>query len=160
MFNIAGGGMDKEGNGTMLLTNSANSMASSDPLRRSRSCWVSDPWFAHALVSSNPAQRSRWATPTPRPTAPVPRCGLAGGYNINNPITVANQPTTGTYTINADTTGNATLRQPVTLNQNLTVVQASGGTLDYRRRQCRHAAAGSPTVTFAGPGTSMLQATA
>ena len=59
-----------------------------------------------------------------------PTLAISGNYTASNAITIANQTTTGTYTIAGLAAANATFSGGITLNQNLAFAQASGGTLN------------------------------
>ena len=82
-----------------------------------------------------------------------PTLMIGGAYTVGHPIIVANQATTGTYTIGGSTDTNATFSGSITLNQPLTISQvanAVGNALTVSGAIT--AGSGSQTVTFAGPG--------
>jgi len=57
---------------------------------------------------------------------------ISGAFTLSNPITVANDATTGTYTIGgSNTTGTATYTGNIVLNQAVTLQAATGGTVDF-----------------------------
>jgi hypothetical protein len=82
------------------------------------------------------------------------------GNTLPNPITVANDATTGTYTIGSVTDQSSVFSGPITLNQPLTVtmitsqffssLSLSGGITSSN---------GTQTVTFAGPGSIYVSTT-
>jgi autotransporter-associated beta strand protein len=78
---------------------------------------------------------------------------IGGAFAVNHPIVVANQVTTGTYTIGGSTNANASFGGTITLNQPLTVSQVAntaGNALTISNGIT--AGSGTPTVTFAGAG--------
>ena len=78
---------------------------------------------------------------------------IGGAYNVGHSISIANQATTGTYTIGGSTDNNAAFTNLITVNQPLTIAQAanaggnaltiSGGIVS---------GGGAQTLTFVGPG--------
>jgi len=79
---------------------------------------------------------------------------IGGAYTVGHPITVANQGSGGTFAIGGSTDNNATFSGAITLNKNLSVSQVtttSGHTLTLSGGIT--AGSGTPTVTFAGPGS-------
>jgi autotransporter-associated beta strand protein len=78
---------------------------------------------------------------------------IGGAYNVGHPITVANQATTGTYTIGGGADTNAAFTNLITINQPLTISQvANAGANALTISGGITAASGTPMVTFAGPG--------
>src|SRR5882724_10950574 len=88
---------------------------------------------------------------------------LAGGaFTIGRAITVAAQPSTGTYTIGGYTDNNSTFSGLITINTNLTVSQAAnaGANTLTISGGITGGNAGSKTITFAGPGNALIASTA
>jgi uncharacterized protein YhjY with autotransporter beta-barrel domain len=57
---------------------------------------------------------------------------INGAFTVANPITVANQATTGVYTIGgSNASGTATYTGNITLNKPVTLIAATGGTVDF-----------------------------
>jgi fibronectin-binding autotransporter adhesin len=83
-----------------------------------------------------------------------------GAFEIVRPVLVNNNVTAGTYSIGGrSTSATATFSGLVTINQPLSVTQASGGTLNVTGG-ITAGNAGLKTVTFAGPGTINVNTTA
>lgn len=85
-----------------------------------------------------------------------------GAFTIGRAITVANQATTGTYTIGGNTDNNSTFSGLTTINQNLTVSQVAntGANALSITGGITSGNAGTKTVTFAGPGNINVGTTA
>jgi len=82
-----------------------------------------------------------------------PTVMIGGAYTVGHPITIANQATSGTYTIGGSTDNNATYSGAITLNQPLTISQvANAGANALTISGGITAGSSSQTVTFAGPG--------
>jgi len=85
---------------------------------------------------------------------------VAGAYTVDHPITVANQATTGTYTLGGITDNTATFLQAITLNQPLTISQvANTGGNALTISGGITAGSGSQTLTIAGPGNVSVTTT-
>ena len=74
-----------------------------------------------------------------------------GALTIGRAVTVANQATTGAYTIGGNTANTSAFTGLVTTNQNLTVSQTTGGTLNITGG-ITGASAGTKTVRFNNVG--------
>ena len=86
---------------------------------------------------------------------------IGGPFNVNHPITISTNPTTGIYTIGGRTDNNSSFSNLVTLNQPLTISQvANTGTnaLTFKGG-ITSGAASTNKVTFAGPGNVVLTTT-
>jgi rhamnogalacturonan endolyase len=78
---------------------------------------------------------------------------IGGAFTVGHPITIANHPTTGTYTLGGNTDNVAAFTNLITVNQPLTIVQAADATTNALAISGGMISAnGSQTVTFAGPG--------
>jgi autotransporter-associated beta strand protein len=85
---------------------------------------------------------------------------IDGAYVVDHPITVANQATTGTYTLGGITDTNATFLRAVTINQPLTIAQvANTGGNELTFSGGITAGGGSQTITIAGPGNVSVTTT-
>ena len=87
---------------------------------------------------------------------------IGGAFTVGRPVTVANQATTGNYTIGGSTDNNAIFSGAITLNQPLTVSQAANAGANALTISGGITGAGSGTksLTFAGPGNMTVATTA
>ena len=86
---------------------------------------------------------------------------IGGAYTLGHPITVANQPTSGTYTIGGNTDNNANFGGAITLNQPLTVSQAANSGGNALTISGGVISGGGPqTLTFSGSGNMKVTTTA
>jgi autotransporter-associated beta strand protein len=78
---------------------------------------------------------------------------IGGAFTVGHPITIANHPTTGTYTLGGNTDNTAAFTNLITVNQPLTIVQAANATTNALTISGGMVSAnGLQTLTFAGPG--------
>ena len=84
-----------------------------------------------------------------------PMLAVSGAYTIANPITIANQTTTGAYALAGLTANSSTLSGAITANQSFNVAQASGGTISLTGKIT--GGLSSTTITGVGPGMVVLQ---
>ena len=78
---------------------------------------------------------------------------VGGAFTMARPVTVgAGNATTATFTLGGNTANNSTISGAVTLNQNLVVTQAVGGTVTISGA----IGSGSQTLTKVGGGTAIL----
>jgi autotransporter-associated beta strand protein len=79
---------------------------------------------------------------------------IGGSYTVSNPIAIANQSTSGTYSIGGNTDANSTFSGAITLNQGLTIVSQAVAANSHAVSITGgiSSAGGSQTITFAGPG--------
>ena len=91
-----------------------------------------------------------------------PALMIGGAYTIAHPITIANQATTGTYTLGGNADSTPALSGLITINQPLTVSQAAttGSDALYLTGGITAGAASHETVTFTGPGEINVNTTA
>ena len=87
---------------------------------------------------------------------------IGGAFTVGRSVTVANQATTGTYTIGGSTDNNATFSGVISINQPLTITQvANTGTNALSLTSgISSANSGTYTLTFAGPGSINATSTA
>jgi autotransporter-associated beta strand protein len=86
---------------------------------------------------------------------------IGGAFTVDHPVTVANQPTAGTYTIGGNVDTNATFTGAITVNQPLMISQVAntaGNALTLSGAIT--SAGGSQVVTFSGPGNVNVTTTA
>ena len=83
---------------------------------------------------------------------------IGGPYTLSNWIYATANPTTGIVSIGGNTAASSTFSGRVSANNNLSVVQASGGTVNVTGGIV--AGSGAQTITFAGPGTMNVNTTA
>jgi autotransporter-associated beta strand protein len=78
---------------------------------------------------------------------------IGGAFTVGHPIIIANQPTTGTYTMGGSVDANSSFTNLITLNQPLTIVQAvNAGTNALTISGGIVSTNGLQKLTFAGPG--------
>jgi fibronectin-binding autotransporter adhesin len=82
---------------------------------------------------------------------------IGGAFNVNHPIIVSTNPTTGTYTIGGRTDNNSSFSNLVTLNQPLTISQAANvGANALILKGGINSGNGLQTVKFTGPGNMIV----
>jgi len=86
---------------------------------------------------------------------------IGGPFNVNHPITIATNPTTGTYKLGGSTDNNSSFSNLVTLNQPLTISQAANaGTNALTFKGGITSGVGATNkVTFVGPGNVVVTTT-
>ena len=78
---------------------------------------------------------------------------IDGAFYVARPVTIASQPTTGTYTIGGSKDANANFSGSITVNEPLTISQvANTGTNGLTISGGISSGGGSQTITFVGPG--------
>jgi autotransporter-associated beta strand protein len=87
---------------------------------------------------------------------------IGGAYTNGHPIAIANQATTGTYTIGGSTDNNAAFTNLITVNQPLTISQVAntGGNALTLSGGITVGNIGLKTLTFSGPGNMQVNTTA
>lgn len=81
-----------------------------------------------------------------------------GAFTIGRAVTIANQATTGTYTLGGNTTSASSFSGLVTTNRNLTVSQLAGGVLNLTGG-ITGASSGTKTLTFGNAGAVNVSTT-
>jgi len=83
---------------------------------------------------------------------------IGGAYTNGHPITIANQATTGTYTIGGSTDNNSAYTNLITVNQPLTISQVAntGGNALTISGGITAGNTGTKTLTFTGPGNVVV----
>ena len=79
---------------------------------------------------------------------------IGGAFNVGRDITIANQTTSGTYTIGGNTADSSTFSGAIALNKNLTITAVTGGTVNLTKSISN--ASGTNTVSITGAGTSNI----
>ncbi len=79
---------------------------------------------------------------------------IGGAFNVARDVTIANQATTGTYTIGGNTAASSTFSGAIGLNKNLTVTADTGGTVNLTKSIAN--TTGTNTVTITGAGNVIL----
>jgi autotransporter-associated beta strand protein len=79
---------------------------------------------------------------------------LGGAFTNGHPISIANQLTSGTYTLGGSTDNNAAFTNLITVNQPLTIVQATNADINALTFSggLTAGSSGLKPLTFAGPG--------
>ncbi len=77
---------------------------------------------------------------------------IGGAFDVGRDITVADQATSGTYTIGGNTAASSTFSGAIALNKNLTITAITGGTVNLT--QSISNASGTNTAFITGAGTS------
>jgi autotransporter-associated beta strand protein len=78
---------------------------------------------------------------------------IGGAFTVGHPVTIANHPTTGTYTLGGNTDNPAAFTNLITVNQPLTIMQAANASTNALTISGGMVSAnGLQTLTFAGPG--------
>ena len=95
------------------------------------------------------------------PSNASPALVIGGPFNVNHPITIATNPTTGTYTLGGSTDNNSSFSNLVTLNQPLTISQAAntGTNALTFKGGITSGSAVTNKVTFVGPGNVLVTTT-
>ena len=81
-----------------------------------------------------------------------PTLAISGNYSYWGYVSIANQPTAGTYTIAGVAAASSSFVNTIATNQNVTLAQVSGGTLNLTDNGVWAAGGNHVTATFAGPG--------
>ena len=83
---------------------------------------------------------------------------IGGAYTVGHPITVANQSTTGTYTIGGSTDNNSAYTNLITVNQPLTISQVANtaGNALTISGGITAGNTGTKTLKFVGPGNVIV----
>ncbi len=128
-------GITKAGNGTWILsgantftggtTLSAGTLVAgvSSVLSTSGAFGVTNGTSSGAIALGDAATTTNNSSPT---------LLINGAFSVANPITVANRTTTGIYTIGgSNASGTASYTGNITLNKPVTLVAATGGTVDF-----------------------------
>ena len=82
-----------------------------------------------------------------------PSLQIGGAFTVARAVTVANQSTTGTYSIGGSTTSTSVFSGLITLNEPLTISQIASGIVELSYGTI---STGSNAVTVSGPGTVQL----
>ena len=79
---------------------------------------------------------------------------ISGNYGYYGIVAIANQQTTGAYTIAGAAAASSTFGYNIYANQNLNLAQVAGGTLNIANYGISASGANSMTVNFVGPARS------